>query len=149
VSRRIDLDHTIRYLSPDSGGPPGQTSIGNLGPFTRRHHLLKTHAGWQVRQPEPGTCLWRSPHHRIYLVNASGTHPLGDTDFAQTTWRAAASLPQGLVLTRIDPGVARVRSVPAGRGTGPQQEATLQPSGVRRVSTDGSRPPGQFPGARA
>jgi hypothetical protein len=91
VSRRIDIDHTISYLSPDSGGPPGQTSIGNLGPFTRRHHRLKTHAGWQVRQPEPGTWLWRSPHHRIYLVNASGTHPLGNTDFAQTIWHAAVA----------------------------------------------------------
>ena len=34
VSRRIDLDHTIPYLSPDQGGPPGQTRIGNLGPHT-------------------------------------------------------------------------------------------------------------------
>ncbi len=70
---------TIPYLHPDSGGPPGKTSIGNLGPHTRRHHRYKTHGGWQVRQPEPGTWLWRSPHHRTYLVNATGTHPLGDT----------------------------------------------------------------------
>jgi hypothetical protein len=61
VSRRIDLDHTIPYLSPDKGGPPGQTKIGNLGPHTRYHHRVKTHGGWQVRQPEPGTWLWRSP----------------------------------------------------------------------------------------
>jgi hypothetical protein len=78
VTRSIDIDHTIPYLDPDRGGPPGQTSIGNLGPHVRRHHRLKTHGGWQVRQPEPGTWLWRSPHKRIYLVNASGTHPLGD-----------------------------------------------------------------------
>ena len=93
VSRLIDIDHTIPYLSPDKGGPPGQTSIGNLGPHTRYHHRLKTHGGWQVRQPEPGTWLWRSPHHRIYLVNATGTHPLGDTAYAQTIWRAAADPP--------------------------------------------------------
>jgi hypothetical protein len=42
-----------------------------------------------VRQPEPGSWLWRSPHKRIYLVNATGTHPLGDTKFAQTVWQAA------------------------------------------------------------
>ena len=95
VSRRIDLDHTIPYLSPDKGGPPGQTRIGNLGPHTRRNHRLKTHAGWQVRQPEPGTWLWRSPHGRIYLVNATGTHPLGNTTYAQTIWHAA-SPPQEL-----------------------------------------------------
>jgi hypothetical protein len=77
VSRSIDIDHTIPYLSPDKGGAPGQTRIGNLGPQTRYHHRIKTHSGWQVRQPEPGTWLWRSPHGRIYLVNASGTHPLG------------------------------------------------------------------------
>ena len=90
VSRRIDLDHTIPYLSPDQGGPPGQTRIGNLGPHTRRHHRHKTFGGWQVRQPEPGTWLWRSPHHRIYLVNATGTHPLSNTTYAHTIWRAAS-----------------------------------------------------------
>ena len=95
VSRRIDLDHTIPYLNPDQGGPPGQTRIGNLGPHTRYHHRLKTHAGWQVRQPEPGTWLWRSPHGRIYLVNATGTHPLGNTTYTQTIWHAT-SPPQEL-----------------------------------------------------
>jgi len=89
VSRRIDVDHTIPYVDPDEGGPPGQTRIGNLGPQTRHHHRLKTHGHWQIRQPEPGTWLWRSPHHRIYLINPTGTHPLGDTDFAETIWHAA------------------------------------------------------------
>jgi Domain of unknown function (DUF222) len=102
VSRRMDIDHTIPYLSPDKGGPPGQTRIGNLGPHVRRNHRRKTHAGWQVRQPEPGTWLWHSPHRRIYLVNATGTHPLGDTKFAQTIWRAAASPPGTGELTRTD-----------------------------------------------
>ena len=88
VTRSIDIDHTIPYLHPDRGGPPGQTSIGNLGPHTRHHHRHKTHGGWQVRQPEPGTWLWRSPHRRIYLVNATGTHPLGDTEFAEAIWHA-------------------------------------------------------------
>ena len=91
LSRRIDIDHTIPYLSPDRGGPPGQTRIGNLGPHTRRNHRHKTHAGWQVRQPEPGTWLWRTPHRRIYVVNASGTHPFGNTEFAQMIWRAASA----------------------------------------------------------
>jgi Domain of unknown function (DUF222) len=91
VSRSIDVDHTIPYLSPDKGGPPGQTRIGNLGPHVRRHHRNKTHGGWQVRQPEPGTWLWRSPHGKIYLINPSGTHPLGDTPYAHTIWEAAAS----------------------------------------------------------
>ena len=90
VNRSIDIDHTIAYLHPDRGGPPGQTSIGNLGPHTRRHHRMKTHGGWLVRQPEPGTWLWRSPHKRTYLVNNTGTHPLGDTEFADAIWHAAS-----------------------------------------------------------
>jgi hypothetical protein len=65
VNRTIDVDHTIPYLSPDRGGPPGQTRLGNLGPHIRRNHNQKTHGRWQVRQPEPGTWLWRSPHGRI------------------------------------------------------------------------------------
>jgi hypothetical protein len=90
VSRSIDIDHTIPYLSPDKGGPPGQTRLGNLGPHIRYHHRIKTHGGWQVCQPEPGIWLWRSPHGRIYLVNASGTHQLGDSQFAQAIWRATS-----------------------------------------------------------
>jgi hypothetical protein len=89
VNRRLDVDHTIPYHHPDKGGPPGQTRIGNLGPHTRRNHRLKTRRGWQVRQPEPGSRLWRSPHHRIYLINHTGTHPLRDTTFAKAIWRAA------------------------------------------------------------
>ena len=87
VSRSVDMDHTIPYLSPDKGGPPGQTRIGNLGPHIRYHHRVKTFGGWQVWQPEPGTWLWRSPHGWIYLVNATGTHPFGNTQFAQAIWR--------------------------------------------------------------
>jgi hypothetical protein len=97
VSRSVDIDHTIPYLSPDRGAPPGQTRIGNLGPYVRRHHNVKTHGRWQVRQPEPGTWLWRSPHGRIYVVNATGTHPLGNTEYAQTIWHAAANPSPALV----------------------------------------------------
>jgi hypothetical protein len=95
VSRSIDMDHTIPYLSPDKGGPPGQTRIGNLGPHIRYHHRVKTFGGWQVWQPESGTWLWRSPHGWIYLVNATGTHPFGNTQFAQAIWRAASQPQDG------------------------------------------------------
>ena len=103
VTRSVDIDHTIAYLSPDEGGPSGQTRIGNLGPHVRYHHRVKTFAGWQVCQPEPGTWLWRSPHGRIYLVNPTGTHRLGNTQFAQTIWRAATDPPQTL---EADPDLA-------------------------------------------
>ena len=36
-----DLDHMIPW-------PRGSTSMANLGPLCRRHHVLKTHAGWSL-----------------------------------------------------------------------------------------------------
>jgi hypothetical protein len=53
VNRRIDLDHTIPYISPDRGGPPGQTRIGNLGPHLRRHHNHKPTAAGKSANPNP------------------------------------------------------------------------------------------------
>ncbi len=76
-SRTSDLDHTIPYLAPDTGGPPGQTRADNLGPLCRRHHRLKTHGHWHLDQPEHGVYIWTSPHHTRYRVDATGTTPLG------------------------------------------------------------------------
>jgi len=41
--------------------------------MTTYHHRVKTHAGWQVRQPFPGIYLWQSPHGSIFLVDHTGT----------------------------------------------------------------------------
>jgi hypothetical protein len=76
TSRSLDLDHTTPYRPPDHGGPPGQTRVGNLAPLTRRHHRIKTHGRWQVKQPFPGVLIWRSPHGRMYLVDQTGTRRL-------------------------------------------------------------------------
>ncbi|HET6573590.1 MAG TPA: hypothetical protein VFG68_08320 [Fimbriiglobus sp.] len=76
TSRRVDLDHPVPYVSPDDGGPPGQTNLGNAAPMIRFHHRLKTHGRWRLRQPEPGTYLWRSPHGWYWLVDHTGSHPL-------------------------------------------------------------------------
>lgn len=88
-SRSLDLDHAIAYLDPNQGGPPGQTGPHSLAPLTRGHHRSRTHGRWRRRQPEPGLTVWRSPHGWHYLVNASGTHPLGTGAFAQGVWDAA------------------------------------------------------------
>nr|WP_239579376.1 DUF222 domain-containing protein [Microlunatus panaciterrae] len=93
TSRAMQVDHTIPYLAPDKGGPPGQTSLANLGKLTTYHHRLKTFSRWRLRQPDPGSYLWRSPHGWIFLTNGSGSHNLGDNPFAQAVWRAAASSP--------------------------------------------------------
>ncbi len=55
---------------------------------------MTTHGRWRVRQPEPGTWVWRSPEKRIFLVNATGTHELGNSNYAQQIWRAAKAPPR-------------------------------------------------------
>ncbi len=87
TSRRRDLDHPDPYLPPDRGGPPGQTRLGNAAPMTRFHHRIKTHGGWRLRQPEPGTYLWRSPHGHYWLTSRTGTHRLTRT-VGRTLWDA-------------------------------------------------------------
>jgi len=39
----LELDHTNPYLPMNRGGPPGQTSLDNLGPMTGHHHWAVTH----------------------------------------------------------------------------------------------------------
>ena len=89
TGRNTDMDHPIPYISPDDGGPPHQTSMGNLAPLVRFHHRIKTHGRWRLQEPEPGVYLWRSPHGWIYLVDDSGTHPLGNSATARTLWMGA------------------------------------------------------------
>ena len=72
-TRHKDIDHTIPYTDT---GPPGQTGIGNLAPITRRHHRIKTHSRWKVKQPFPGILIWQSPHGAHYLVDNTGTRPI-------------------------------------------------------------------------
>jgi hypothetical protein len=84
-----DLDHTIAYVAPDSGGPPGQTRTDNLGPMTRFGHRVKTHGrGWHHHQPVPGVYLWRTPHGYWTRVDRLGTRPL---DRSPTLERAETS----------------------------------------------------------
>ena len=65
-----DLDHIVPFdhdLDPATSPPgaPGQTRATNLQPLCRRHHLLKTHAGWGVvRDPDTGVTTWTTPTGR-------------------------------------------------------------------------------------
>ena len=88
-ARGCDLDHTTPFLATSRGGPPGQTSVDNLGPLSRGHHRAKTLAGWRLRQPEPGIFIWRSPNGWIYRVDHQGTHALGNNAFAHAIWNVA------------------------------------------------------------
>src|SRR5660397_214951 len=55
-----DLDHTVPF---EHGGA---TAPGNLGALCRHHHLLKTHAGWRLEQPEPGEFAWTTPTGQVW-----------------------------------------------------------------------------------
>jgi len=67
----LDLDHTRPYQWGDNW-TPGQTDPDNPGPLRRKSHRAKTHAGWRLTQPEPGTFTWTSPLGRRYFVTAAG-----------------------------------------------------------------------------
>ena len=69
-ARACDLDHLAPYVPLDDGGPPGQTRPANLACLCRRHHRLKTFAGWDYRRlpddPDGTTYEGNSPLHRTY-----------------------------------------------------------------------------------
>ena len=81
LSRRVDLDHTEPYqrapAPPSRGERAWSTRMGNLAPLGRHAHRIKTHGRWTVRAPFEGIYLWRDPHGRLYLVDHTGTHPVG------------------------------------------------------------------------
>ncbi|WP_425838220.1 DUF222 domain-containing protein [Microbacterium sp. PA5] len=58
--RRCDIDHTT---AREHDGP---TELGNLAHLCRRHHTLKHHSAWRVRQTPDGILHWTSPTGRHY-----------------------------------------------------------------------------------
>ena len=57
---RCDVDHTI---AREHDGP---TTVTNLAHLCRRHHTLKHHSAWRVRQRADGTLEWTSPGGRVH-----------------------------------------------------------------------------------
>jgi hypothetical protein len=76
TSRAREIDHTVPFVHGSAAVGEGQSRVGNYGPMSRYHHLLKTHGGWQVEQPFAGIYVWRDPHGRLYLVDHTGTRAL-------------------------------------------------------------------------
>ncbi|WP_460776082.1 HNH endonuclease signature motif containing protein [Microbacterium sp. GXF7504] len=60
LARGADLDHTI------DAALGGNTSLHNLAHLCRRHHTLKHHTAWTVRQRRGGVIEWRSPTGRTH-----------------------------------------------------------------------------------
>ena len=71
------IDHEQPWSREPGAG--GRTAVDNLTPLSTLHHRLKTHGGWQVREPFPGIHLWRDPHGHTYLRDATGTRALPST----------------------------------------------------------------------
>jgi len=59
-ARDLDLDHTY------DAALGGTTETGNLAGLCRRHHMLKHHSQWKVRQAKAGVLEWTSPTGRRY-----------------------------------------------------------------------------------
>lgn len=57
---RCEVDHTIPF-------PRGHTSLTNLAPLCKGHHIVKHHGGWSVAQLDGGDLRWVSPAGRVYL----------------------------------------------------------------------------------
>jgi hypothetical protein len=114
LNRHNDLDHTVPYEPPPSG-PPGQTGLHNLGPLARDEHRARTFGRMSLRQPRPGTYVWRTKFGRVLITNDTGTHDLGDHDFAQCIWALADD----------PPGVA---AAPAGPMDAPSSPQSIRPS---------------------
>jgi hypothetical protein len=89
TSAHMDLDHTIPYQPMSGGGPPGQTSVDNLGPLSRPAHRATTLGRWSRRQPDPGLFVWRSPNGWVHLLTNHGNLNLGTSTFAHAIWHAA------------------------------------------------------------
>ncbi|MFD6446400.1 HNH endonuclease signature motif containing protein, partial [Promicromonospora sp. NPDC060204] len=71
------------------GGARGQTNAWNLHALCRRHHLLKTHAGWGVeRDPVSGVTTWTTPAGRAHV-------------------RRPSVLDTGVDLDQVDPGTSQ------------------------------------------
>ncbi|MEH3090031.1 MAG: HNH endonuclease signature motif containing protein [Microbacterium arborescens] len=61
---RCERDHTIAVTDG------GTTHVCNLAHLCKRHHDVKHHTRWQVRQLPGGRLIWTSPTGRIYREDA-------------------------------------------------------------------------------
>ncbi len=66
-ARHCDADHVIAHAAG------GTTCDCNLAPLCRRHHRLKTKAGWRYQSVETGVWLWSEPHGQRFLRDDRGT----------------------------------------------------------------------------
>jgi Domain of unknown function (DUF222) len=87
-ARRCQADHNT-----PAGTRGWSTSASNLGMLCASCHNGKTHAGWQLDQPEPGHFTWRAPTGHRYDLEpepigpiVSPAEPPGDPPEAKLGW---------------------------------------------------------------
>ncbi|SJN18493.1 hypothetical protein FM104_01845 [Microbacterium esteraromaticum] len=73
-ARQSDLDHT---KDAAFGGP---TDDDNLAVLCRRHHVLKHHSPWHLRQLGDGLLEWTSPTRRVYIDKPPSPNTVTFTD---------------------------------------------------------------------
>lgn len=67
---KCEIDHAQAW---DAGG---RTVRGNLGALCKRHHMMKTHAGWSIKvSAEDGSCIWVSPMGHRYAHEVESLLP--------------------------------------------------------------------------
>ncbi len=81
---RCDIDHSIAW---EHGG---HTSLGNLSPLCRGHHMVKHHGGWTVSQHDRGALEWISPSGRRYVVQPERRVPVFHPVVSSSTASAGA-----------------------------------------------------------
>lgn len=60
---RCEIDHRLAW---EHGG---HTSLQNLNPLCKNHHVVKHHGGWIIRDAAGGAVEWISPTGRRYTVH--------------------------------------------------------------------------------
>lgn len=74
AARKCDLDHN------HAASTGGATCDTNLASFCRRHHVLKHHSPWHVRQLPGGVLEWTSPTGRTYIDQPPAPNTVRFTD---------------------------------------------------------------------
>lgn len=77
-SDRCDIHHRIPW-------PIGLTTVTNLDPPCRRHHLLLTHAGWRYAVDARGRRTWTTPTGLRYVQELDGTVTMYKYERRRTT----------------------------------------------------------------
>lgn len=85
------IDHTVPF-------PHGPTAAENLGPLCAQHHQLKTHGGFRLRQPAPGSFVVETPTGHLYLQGPDRQPGVPADDDVSADWDASplrSTLPRG------------------------------------------------------